>query len=179
MSSMLIFACSSHEQKGKDKNDRIAVDSVKIITDTNTPAISLPVWAKELGLSVPQNMQLIAKKSHLTSVIEPSEGFNSITLVYSGNYETAMKQSSRIARGAKLPLSKEYKARKKLAKRAGHGNIVKGIAYMNYDLSTRDIDFLTYVTVDENGVLTISTTNMKQMNLQLSKHAEVTKRKSK
>lgn len=174
---VLVFACSSHEQKGKDTNEAMAVDTAKLFTDDNTPATSLPDWAKKLGLIEPQNMQLVANMSHLTSVVEPAEGFNSITLVYSGNYETAIKQSSRIARSAKLPLSKEYKARKKQAERAGHGIMVKGIAYMNYDLSTRDIDYLIYVTVDDKGMLTISATDMKQMNLQLSKHAGVANRK--
>ena len=88
-----------------------------------------------------------------------------------------MHQASRIAKAAKLPTSNKYKALKKQAERNGHGNRVKGIAYMNYDLSTRDIDFLIYVQVDEKGMLTVSATDMKQMNQQLRKHSGIVNRK--
>jgi len=173
----LVFACSSYDQKGKDTNDSIAVDSTNIFADDLTPATSVPDWAKELGLSEPQNMKLLADMSHLTSAGEPAEGFNSVTLVYSGNYDTAMNQARSIAKAAKLTPSKEYIALKKQAAHSGQHNMVKGIAYLNYDLSTRDIDFLIYVQVDEKGMLTVSVTDMKQMNLQLSKHVGIENRK--
>ena len=115
-------------------------------------------------------MRLVKDLSHLTSAVEPTEGFNSVTLVYTGTYENAMKQASRIAKAARLPKSKEYKALKRHAKRSGHGYKAKGITFMNYDLSTRDINFLVYVRVDEQGKLTLSATDMKQMNYQLKRH---------
>ena len=174
---VLTFACSSPDQKGKDMNDSTAADSVNAVTDHQTPATSLPDWAKKLGLSEPKHMQLVPGMSHLTSDMEPAEGFNSVTLVYSGNYDYAMNEASRIAQAAKLPLSKEYKALKLQADRTGHGNMLKGVAYMNYDLSTRDTDYLIYVQVDEKGILTVSATDMKQMNLQLRKHAGIENRK--
>ena len=65
---------------------------------------------------------------------------------------------------------------RKQAEREGRGSRFKGIAYMNYDLSTRDIEFLVYVIVDDKGNLTISATDMKQMNEQLSKHEGVANR---
>jgi hypothetical protein len=173
----LAFACSSPEHKGKDTNDSIGTDSVKTATDDHTPATTLPVWARKLGLREPKNMHLIKGMSHLTSAVEPREGFNSVTLVYSGNYDTAMNQARRIARAARLPQSKEYKSLSKLARRRSHANRIKGIAYMNYDFSTRDTDYLIYVKVDEKGMLKLSATDMKQLNLQLNKHKGIGNRK--
>ena len=176
-SIVLVIACSSIDQKGKVMNDSITADSAKVATDGHITGTSLPDWAKRLGLSEPKNMKLVPDMSHLTSAVMPGEGFNSVTLVYSGNYDTAMNQATRIAKAAKLPPSKEYKAFRKQAIHAGHVNMVKGIAYMNYDLSTRDTNFLIYVQVDEKGMLTVSATDMKQMNLQLSKNAGIVNRK--
>ena len=167
---MLFCACSSLDQRGKDPNDSIARGSARIITDDHTPATMLPVWAKALGLREPKNMQLVKHLSHLTSAVEPRDGFNSVTLVYTGTYENAMSQASRIAKAARLPKSKEYKALRRQARLAGHTYKAKGIAYMNYDLSTRDTNFLIYVRVDEKGKLTLSATDMKQMNYQLKRH---------
>jgi hypothetical protein len=163
-------ACSSPDQKGQGKNDAIVSDSSGIIKDNLTPATSLPEWARQLGLIEPLCMALVPNKSHQTSANEPDEAFNSVTLTYSGDYDTAMKQASRIAQAAKLPLSKDYKAMRNQAERAGRGDRLKGIAYMNYDLSTRDKDFLIYVQVDDKGLLTLSATDMRQLNKQLSKH---------
>lgn len=168
---MLFCACSSLDQQGKEPNDSIATGSARIITDDHTPATRLPAWAKVLGLSEPKNMYLVKHSSHLTSAVDPREGFNSVTLVYTGAYENAMNQASHIAKAARLPKSKEYKALKRQARQAGHNYKAKGIAYMNYDLSTRDIKFLIYVRVDEKGKLTLSATDMKQMNYQLKRLA--------
>jgi len=179
LSVMSLCSCSSPDQKGQSKNDSIVSDTPGTFKDHVTPATSLPEWAKQLGLIEPVNLALVPEKSHLTSADVPDESFNSVTLTYTGNYDTAMNQAGRIARAAKLPLSKDYKAMRKQAERAGHGKRFKGIAYMNYDLSTRDIDFLVYVEVDEKGTLTLSATDMKQMNKQLSKHLGIAKRLNK
>jgi hypothetical protein len=176
---LLVGACSSHNRNGNNIESGIAEDSIKasLTSDDKTPATSLPDWAKELGLIEPQNMELVADKSHLTSFDDPAEGFNSITLVYSGIYDTAMQQAFIIARAAKLRPSKEYIALWKQASHAKRGNLVKGIAYMNYDLLTRNNDFLIYVQVDEKGKLTLSATDMKQLNLLLGKHTGISNRK--
>jgi hypothetical protein len=177
---VIITACTAAERKVKVANDSIVADSsgkAILKTDSITPATSLPDWAKALGLNEPRNMQLVPGMSQQTFAEEPSEGFNSVTLVYTGNYDTAMNQAARIAKIAKLPPSKEYKELKKQVTRAGHGNKLKGIAYMNYDLSTRDIDYLIYVQVDPKGMLTVSATDMKQMNKQLGKHMGIENRK--
>jgi hypothetical protein len=173
---MTSFACSSPDQMSNAINDSIVSDSSELLVDDPTPATKLPEWAKQLGLIEPLNMQLVAEQSHLTSAEEPDEAFNSVTMVYTGNYDTAMNQANRIAQAAKLPLSKDYKAMLKLAKRQGRATTPKGIAYMNYDLSTRDVDFLVYVKVDEVGTLTLSATDMKQMNEQLNKHEGIANR---
>jgi hypothetical protein len=175
---VLFLACTSTDPKANDKDVNISADSLKVLTTEGSRAASLPNWAKDLGLTEPQNMHLIPQQSHLTSAFVPGEGFNSVTLVYSGDYDTAMRQARHIAKAAKLPQSKEYKALKKQAMKVGRGNRIKGIAYMNYDLLTRDTNFLIYVKVDDKGLLTISVTDMKQMNLQLLRHAGIEKRKS-
>jgi hypothetical protein len=176
LSLVSFYACSSYDNKGQGKNDSAVSDSSGILKDSVTRATSLPEWAKQLGLIEPLNMTLVPEKSHLTSASKPDEAFNSVTLVYTSNYDTAMNQACRIAKAANLPLSKDYKAMRKQAERAGRGSRLKGIAYMNYDLSTRDIDFLVYVSVDDKGMLTLSATDMKQLDGQLSKHAGVVTR---
>jgi hypothetical protein len=179
LSVIAFYACSSPDKKGSGKNDSIDSDTSGALTDHFTPATILPEWAKQLGLVEPLNMELIPEKSHLTSAEEPDEAFNSVTMVYTGNYDTAMNQATRMARIANLPLSKEYKASLRQAERAGRADRLKGIAYMNYDLSTRDIDFLVYIQVDDKGMLTLSATDMKQMNEQLNKHDGVVNRTKK
>jgi hypothetical protein len=179
VSMMLFCACTSPDQKGQGKNDSIVSDSSSKFSDDLTPATALPEWAKQLGLAEPHNMALVPEKSHLTSAGEPDEAFNSVTLTYTGNYDTAMNQAALIAKAAKLPLSKDYVTMLKVAKRSGHSNRLKGVAYMNYDLSTRDIDFLIYVQVDDKGTLTLSATDMIQMNEQLKKHSGIANRMKK
>ncbi|MFZ4705510.1 MAG: hypothetical protein ACOYMF_05825 [Bacteroidales bacterium] len=176
MSAIAFCGCSSSGQKNQGKNDSVVSDSSRLYENSFTLAIELPEWAKQLGLVEPRNMVLIPGKSHMTSADEHDEAFNSVTLMYTGNYDTAMNQARFISQTAKLPLSKDYKAMRKQAEREGRGSRFKGIAYMNYDLSTRDIEFLVYVIVDDKGNLTISATDMKQMNEQLSKHEGVANR---
>jgi hypothetical protein len=176
---MSFCACSSPDQKGQGKSDTLVSDSSSKFNNDFTPATSLPEWAKQLGLTEPRHMTLVAEKSHLTSAEEPDEAFNSVTLTYTGNYDTAMNQAALLAKAAKLPLSKDYLAMLKVAKKSGHSNRMKGVAYMNYDLSTRDIDFLIYVQVDDKGTLTLSATDMIQMNEQLKKHSGIANRMKK
>jgi hypothetical protein len=129
------------------------------------PATSLPDWAKNLGLLEPAGLTLDTDYSQLTSVSNPEEGFNSILLVYYGDYELAMNEASRIARAAGIPLSKDYKQAVELAKTYSTTPI-KGVAYMNFDPFVSDADFNISITVDETGMLTISAVDVAQMKKQ-------------
>jgi len=137
------------------------------------PATSLPDWAKNLGLSEPVGLSLDTDYSQLTSFSNPEEGFNSILLVYIGDYKLAMNEASRIAKAAGIPLSKDYKQAVELAKTYS-STPIKGVAYMNFDPFVSDADFNISITVDETGMLTISAVDVDQMKKQFeNKNSEM------
>ena len=128
------------------------------------PAYGLPQWAKDLGLTEPQGMVLDKDFSQVTSEDNPVEGYNSVTLVYKGRYEKAMKQAEIIARKAHIPMTKEYKNARELEKKYGDV-ILKGAIYMNFELGAQDNPrYNIAITVDENGTLTISATDAQKMD---------------
>jgi len=129
------------------------------------PATTLPGWARQLGLSEPAGLTLDPDYSQLTSVKNSDEGFNSILLVYYGDYITSMREAKRIAEAAKIPISKDYKQAVELAKTYS-STPIKGIAYMNFDPFVSDAEFNVSITVDETGMLTISAVNVRQMQKQ-------------
>ena len=129
------------------------------------PATTLPDWARQLGLIEPLGLTLDADYSQLTSVKNADEGFNSILLVYTGDYNTAMNEAKRLANAANIPLSRDYKQAVELAKTYSSAPI-KGIAYMNFDPFVSDADFNISITVDETGMLTISAVDVQQMQKQ-------------
>lgn len=129
------------------------------------PATALPDWARKLGLSEPTGLTLDSDYSQHTSVNNADEGFNSVLLVYYGDYNAAMREAKRIADAAKIPLSKDYKQAVELAKTYSSAPI-RGIAFMNFDPFVSDADFNISITVDETGMLTISAVNVSQMKRQ-------------
>ncbi|HOI33308.1 MAG: hypothetical protein PHG67_09500 [Bacteroidales bacterium] len=137
------------------------------------PATSLPGWALALGLSEPHGLLLDKDFSQLTSINNPEEGFNSVLLVYNGDYEKAMAEASRIASQAGIPLSKDYKQAVELAK-TYNTTPLKGVAYMNFDPFVSDADFNISVTVDETGMLTISAVDVAQMRKQFEREERET-----
>lgn len=128
----------------------------------------LPGWAIELGLSMPNGMQLDQAFSQVTSASNPDEGFNSILLVFNGDYQTAMQEAMRIARQARIPLSKDFEEAREIAEKYGSSPL-KGIAYMNFEPFKKDAPVNISITVDETGVLTISAVDVQQMNRQLNR----------
>jgi hypothetical protein len=129
----------------------------------------LPTWAIELGLSMPNGMQLDQSFSQITSVSNAEEGFNSVLLVFNGDYQTAMQEATRIARQARIPLSKDFEEARDIAEKYGSSPL-KGIAYMNFEPFKRDAAVNISITVDETGVLTISAVDVQQMNRQLNRN---------
>lgn len=140
----------------------------KVAQTTNLhPASNLPTWAKALGLSMPQGMKLDTDYSQTTSKNNPDEGFNSVLLIFKGNYKTAMQQAAIIAKGAHVPLAKEYKTAFEMKQKYGD-EIVKGAVYMNFELGApRQPKYSIAITVNESGTLTISAADSKSMEKHL------------
>ncbi len=136
----------------------------KIARNSNYhPALGLPQWAKDLGLTEPEGMVLDKDFSQVTSEDNPVEGYNSVTLVYKGRYDKAMKQAEIIARKAHIPMTKEYKNARELEKKFGEV-ILKGAIYMNFELGAKDNPrYNIAITVDDKGTLTISATDSKKL----------------
>jgi hypothetical protein len=132
------------------------------------PALGLPEWARALGLSEPRGMVLDADYSQMTSAMNPNEGFNSVLLVYTGNYNHAMAEAKRIAELAQIPLSKDYQLAVELAKTYS-STPIRGVAYMNFDPFVRDNDYNISITVDDDGMLTLSVVDVEQMRLQFER----------
>lgn len=131
------------------------------------PASSLPSWARQLNLTEPEGMKLDADYSQLTSAENPEEGFNSVMLVYTGDYLLAMKEAARIAKIAGIPPGKDYLQAVELSK-TYDTDPIKGVAYMNFDPFVKDNDFNISITVDETGMLTISAVDVRQMQRQFA-----------
>lgn len=142
----------------------------KVARTTNYhPAKKLPNWAKALGLTSPKGMKLDSDYSQITSVKNPNEGFNSVLMVYKSNYDKAMQQAAEIAKKAHIPLIKEYKAAFEMKKKYNE-EIIKGAVYMNFEPGApSQPKYSIAITVDKNGLLTISATNTRQMESQLLK----------
>lgn len=131
------------------------------------PAKKLPDWARKLGLMMPVGMKLEPDNSQVTSAENKDEGFNSVVLVFKGNYNTAMQQAATIAKRAHVPLTKEYKTAFEMKKKFGE-EIIKGAVYMNFDLGNPvQPKYAIAITVTEDGTLTISATNTKGMESHL------------
>jgi hypothetical protein len=128
----------------------------------SNPASGLPAWARELGLTEPVGLILDPDYSQMTSADNPTEGFNSIMLVYSGPYNKSMAEAERIAASAGIPVSKDYEQAIELSVTYG-STPIKGIAYMNFDPFISDNDVNISITVDEEGMLTISAVDIRQM----------------
>lgn len=138
-------------------------------SNTN-PATGLPSWARALGLSEPRGLMLDTDYSQMTSENEPGEGFNSVLLVYTGSYDRAMAEAGRIANMAGVPLSRDYKQAVELAETFSRAPI-RGVAYMNFDPFVRDADYNISITVDEEGMLTISVVDVEQMRTQFERES--------
>ena len=135
----------------------------------------LPDWARDIGLSIPSGMKILPEFSHMTSMDDASERFNSITLVYKGNYDTAMIEARRIAGDAGIPMSNTWKKNLEMAKKLGNP-VPEGVSYMNYDFGMdRDMDYIMLVEVDKTGRLTISAADARQMKTIIDRHTRSNK----
>ena len=101
--------------------------------------------------------------SNSTSVADPSEGFNSVSLVYTGSYEKAVEEAAKIAAKAKLSVGGVFKAKGSPVK-AGVKKTNTSISYVNYSLDKSNQDFLISIQVEPSGLLTLMVTDNKQLN---------------
>ena len=104
--------------------------------------------------------------SNYTSIDDPSEGFNSVSLVYTGSYEQAIEQAEKIAVSAKLSAGRIFKAK---GSPASKENVKPGssASYLNYSLGNTNHEYLISVQVEPSGRLTIMATDNKQLNERL------------
>ena len=133
----------------------------KQITHSSNMAVinGIPNWAKQLGLTAPVNMTFDNELSQSTSEGNQNEGFNSIILVYNGNYDEAIKQAGIIAQKANIPMSQDYKDALVLS-RDYNIETIKGASYMNFEFgSNNNPQYNISITVDDFGTLTINITD--------------------
>ncbi len=128
----------------------------KIATGKKMPT-GLPGWAKKIGLTEPKGMEVDEVYSTENSVDNPHEGFNSIDLIYNGDYDVAMVEAKKIAGKANIPIDKMWETATKLHKD------IKGISYTNLTSKADDFEYRISIVVDKEGELKISATNDKQM----------------
>jgi hypothetical protein len=127
----------------------------------------MPEWVSSLGITEPEGMKFDKVFSNYTSADDHSEGFNSVSLVYTGTYVLALNEAKRIASKAKLSAGGNFKA----SGGPGNSEIVQensSVSYMNYSLGDTDKDFLISLQVMPSGRLTIMVTDNKQLNERLS-----------
>ncbi|HJN05958.1 MAG TPA: hypothetical protein QF480_05035 [Bacteroidales bacterium] len=178
MDSMQIEVDKVEEERALGKiSDEEAVEKLNQINNTLGrkiaktsnfhPVNGLPSWAKQLGLSEPIGMVLDKDYSQTTSENNDNEGFNSITLVYHGNYDVAMKQSEIIAKKARIPISKDYEDAMILSQKYDIETI-KGASYLNFELGSDDNPrYNISITVKDDGTLTINATDTYALMKQL------------
>ena len=119
----------------------------------------LPRWAKNLGLSEPKGMELDQPNSYETSIDNPNETFDSIDLVYRGDFETAKSEAARIAEEANMPMMKLFGMLVDYEDLVQYGNGI-GDAY------SEDLEYTIIIEAsieDGEGRLEINALNQKQM----------------
>ena len=152
-----------HEYDSLAETLRIQIKRNEAVNDESHSPDKIPDWVNKLGISEPLGMKFDPVFSDYTSVNDPSEGFNSVSLVYTGTYEKAIEEASRIAANAKLTVGGVLKAIGSPVINS-HSNTNSGISYLNYSLGKNNQDFLISIRVEPSGRLTIMATDNKQLN---------------
>jgi hypothetical protein len=142
---------------------RIQIKRSEALTDESHTPDKIPDWVIKLGIKEPEGMKFDQDFSNSTSIADPSEGFNSVSLVYTGSYDKAIEEAAKIAANAKLSVGGVFKAKGSPVKPDAK-NVNSGISYVNYSLEKSDHDFLISVQVEPSGLLTIMVTDNKQLN---------------
>jgi len=133
--------------------------------ESHTP-YNIPEWVTRLGISAPNGMKYDQIFSSFTSIDDPSEGFNSVSLIYTGSYDVAVSEAERIAANASLSIAGNLKAKGRPVKK-DIPVIAPSVNYLNYSLEDADKDFLISVQVESSGRLIIMVTDNKQLKYRL------------
>ncbi|MEI6060028.1 MAG: hypothetical protein WCR72_04935 [Bacteroidota bacterium] len=123
----------------------------------------MPEWVTKLGISEPSGMKFDQVFSNSTSVDNSSEGFNSVSLVYTGSYEIALEDARKIAEQAKIPPGRIFKAKGSPTRNADP-KLNSEVSYLNYSLGKADQDYLISIQVEPSGRLIIMVTDNKQLS---------------
>ena len=138
--------------------------------------MEMPEWARKIGITFPEGLAYKPDMSRITSIDNPKENFNSVHFVFKGDYELTLKQAEILAHKAAVPISPDFAEAQKIrnqnikeAREAGHEiqiPEIKGAIYANHTPRQEVLDKLEYmisIVVEENGILTISVINRKQL----------------
>lgn len=159
--TVTILGCTTRQQ------DWQIVQPQAIVTETKQN--NLPDRAIALGLSEPEWLSFDKEESRQTYVNQ--DAFDSVTLIYTGEYEKSLQQAKIIADKAKIPISKEFEmaqnaldglSEQEIAQITS-GNMLRWIVYANSSLLATNMEYLVTISVDENGTLTIEAVNYSQM----------------
>lgn len=156
---------------------RLQKKRIEALQDESPHPDKIPDWVTKLGITQPEGMRFDQVFSHYTFVNDPTEGFNSVSLSYTGDYDKAVKEAGRIAQSAKLtdngnflaigsPVKQQVPSKKKV------------VSYLNYSLDNTDQDFLISVQVEPSGRLTIMVTDNKQLNERLMAYEPLNNRQN-
>ncbi len=160
---LLAGIITRHEYDSLVDELRLQIKRSDALKDENHNPDKIPDWATKLGISEPNGLKFDQVFSNYTSVDDPSEGFNSISLVYTGDYGQAVDQANKIAARANLTAGGDFKAKGgPVTKLTAHNNPM--ISYMNYSLDDMDQNFLISIQVEPSGSLTIMVTDKKQLD---------------
>lgn len=157
-----------------DEDIRDAIDDkFDEMKDTKKEAeFWLPKRAKDRGLSEPEWLTLDTEESNVSSV--DVEWFDSVILIYNGDYDKSIQEAKKIAEKANIPVSPEFQAARdalltmsddqKILLDLWSEDILKWIIYTNHSLLETNFDKLITISVDEEGELIIEAVNYEQMN---------------
>lgn len=137
----------------------------------------MPEWVAKLGIPEPQDLEFDKDFSSYTSVDNPKEGFNSVSLVYNGTYADAVEEAAKIAASAGLTAGGNFVAKGNPSKREPTQKQNR-VRYLNYSLDKTKQDFLISVEAEASGRLTLVVTDNKQLNKCLLAYAPLNNREN-
>ena len=170
-------AISRHEFDSVSEKLHLQIERNEASVEENHKLGEMPNWVSQLGIIQPDRMKFDPTFSDYTSVDSPSEGFNSVYLVYTGSYDVAVAEAKKIAESASLTPAELLKmVGRPITAKALKGN--PEISYLNYSLGDTEKDYLISVQVMPSGRLTIMVTDHKQLNERLLAYEPLNNRKN-
>ena len=120
------------------------------------PPKGMPDWVKKIGFIEPAGMKYMPELSSETSIKNTNQKFDSITLVYTGDWETAKNETIKIAKKVKIPSMPG--ADETTVDEMGI------ISFSNFSNTGEDSEFIMSITAErDKGMLTIDVANNSQM----------------